>query len=84
MHDFSGDWPDQSANIPKNSAATLEAHRSRTRRRPRPREGLFAAIHVGTLPLCIARLAPRGRGVGDASGRFFWTLTLGSSPGAVL
>jgi hypothetical protein len=49
-----------------SSVATREAHRSRTRRRPRPREGLLVGIRAGIVSMCIFRIAPRGRGVGDA------------------
>ena len=49
-----------------------QAHRSRPRRRPRPREGLLLGIRAGIVSVCPFRIAPRVCGVGDAfrAGRF--------------
>jgi hypothetical protein len=45
------------------SAATCEAHRSRPRRRPRPREGLLVGIRVGTCVYMPSQnCTPRTRG----------------------
>jgi len=43
-----------------------QAHRSRTRRRPRPREGLLLGIRAGIVSVCPFRIAPRVCVVGDA------------------
>ena len=56
----------------RTSGATREAHRSRPRRRPRPRESLFVANWVGIGSMCSVRIAPALR-VGDA----FRALALG-------
>jgi hypothetical protein len=48
-----------------------EAHRSRPRRRPRPRESLFVANWVGIGSMCSVRIAPALR-VGDAFRAIFF------------
>jgi len=54
------------AIIKSKIQAPHQAHRSRTRRRPRPREGLLLGIRAGIVSVCPFRIAPRVCGVGDA------------------
>ena len=57
-----------------------EAHRSRTRRRPRPREGLLLGIRAGIVSVPFPNCTPRLRGWRCFQGGFYLTNNQGLKP----